>query len=95
MPGLREEIHNKMIHELKIMPNHFKAVVAMTRPFEVRYENDRVFRLGDELLLKEWIPSGYYEPAEKECYSGEICHRTVTYRQELADNVVILGLARK
>lgn len=92
---MRVEIHNKMIHELKILPNHFKAVVDMTRPFEVRYEIDRVFRIGDELLLKEWIPSGYYEGGEKECYSGQICHRTITARHQLSDNVVILGLARK
>ena len=84
-----------MIHELKILPMYFRHVVDMTKPFEVRREDDKVFNVGDELLLKEFIPKGYYEKDDKECYTGEICHRVVTYKLKLADNLVVLGLARK
>jgi len=84
-----------MVHELKILPEYFRAVVDMTKPFEVRKEDDRFFQVGDELLLKEFVPADYYEDQDKEYYTGQICHRVVTYKLKLADNFVVLGLARK
>lgn len=84
-----------MIHELKILPMYFKAVVDMTKPFEVRSEKDRTFKVGDELLLKEFIRENYYEDKTKEYFSGENCHRVITYKLKLADDLVVLGLARK
>lgn len=85
----------KVIHELKILPMYFKHVVDMTKPFEVRYEKDRFFQVGDELLLKEFVPKDYYENTEAEYYTGDICHRVITYKLTLADDMVVLGLARK
>lgn len=50
------------IHELKIDPAPFDAVIRGWKFFEVR-KNDRGFKNGDRLLLKE------YNPASKK-YTG-------------------------
>jgi predicted transcriptional regulator len=47
-----------MTHELKIWPQHFAAVVSGVKKYEVR-RNDRVYKVGDEIHLREWDP----EPA--------------------------------
>ncbi|MGR3221326.1 MAG: DUF3850 domain-containing protein [Candidatus Anammoxibacter sp.] len=67
-----------MVHELKIYPMYFREVKSGAKPFEVR-KNDRDYKVGDELLLKEFVPVGYYEDENKEYYTGEICHRKITY----------------
>ena len=46
-------------HELKTLPNFFKDVWAGKKNFEVR-KNDRDFKTGDFLKLKEWSPKGGY-----------------------------------
>lgn len=42
-----------MTHELKIHPQYFKDVMLGLKHFEIRY-NDRGFREGDVVILKEW-----------------------------------------
>ena len=46
-----------MIHELKIWPEFYMPVVEGKKTFEIR-KNDRDFKVGDELYLREWIPEG-------------------------------------
>lgn len=58
-------------HELKTWPEFFESVSSGRKPFEVR-KNDRDFKVGDVLILKEWDP-------EKELYSGRVLYKTVTY----------------
>ena len=41
-----------MIHQLKILPEHFEDVISGRKTFEVR-RNDRDFRIGDLLALNE------------------------------------------
>jgi len=60
-----------MIHELKILPEYFKAVSSFEKRFEVR-KNDRNFKVGDRLWLKEWNQ-------ETKEYTGRTCLRIVTY----------------
>jgi hypothetical protein len=68
-----------MIHELKTHPQYFSMVFAGTKKFEVR-KNDRNYQLGDELLLKEFVPEGYYEDGTSdEHYTGRILHRRIDY----------------
>lgn len=57
-------------HELKILPQYFKAVQNGSKTFELR-KNDRRFKVGDTLILREWHPSDedmkeYLPP----CYTG-------------------------
>ena len=58
-------------HELKCWPEYFQAIVDGRKTFEVR-KNDRDFRVGDVLLLREYIlASNLYTGGEK--------HVRVTY----------------
>ena len=58
-----------MIHELKILPNYFKAVISGEKSFEVR-KNDRPFAKGDLLALNEF--DGQY-------YTGNSCLVYIDY----------------
>lgn len=40
-------------HELKILPKWFEDVQSGKKKFEIR-KNDRNYRVGDFLILKEW-----------------------------------------
>lgn len=42
-----------MEHELKIYPQYFEDVISGKKKFEIR-KNDRKYRVGDILILKEW-----------------------------------------
>lgn len=76
-----------MKHDLKILPQYFKAVYNRVKQFEVR-NNDRNFAVGDDLILKEWEP--------EIGYTGAICFRKVTYilddQTYLKKGYVVLGL---
>lgn len=43
----------KIDHELKILPMYFQAVWEGVKKFEAR-KNDRNFKVGDIVLLREW-----------------------------------------
>jgi len=60
-----------MIHELKILNKYFEEVFLSHKTFEIR-KNDRNFRKGDKLILKEWDDS-------KQIFTGRKLARTVTY----------------
>ncbi len=53
-------------HELKTWPSQFLALVGGHKLAEFR-KDDRDFRVGDTLVLREWVP-GHAEPGE---YSDE------------------------
>lgn len=50
-----------MIHEIKIRPEYFDAVCKREKTFELR-RNDRNYKKGDYLVLKEW--DGYFTGRE-------------------------------
>ena len=60
-----------MIHELKIWPEYYKAVRDGRKTFEIR-NNDRNFKIGDYLTLKEYDP-------ETANYTGEELTVSVPY----------------
>lgn len=45
-------------HELKILPEYYRAVINREKQFELR-KDDRNFRVGDLVILKEWDGSDY------------------------------------
>jgi len=48
-----------MRHELKVWPEYFEPVAGGWKRFELR-KDDRGFKVGDAVVLKEWDPeSGY------------------------------------
>lgn len=75
--------------ELKCWPEFFGPVLAGLKPFEIR-KNDRDFRVGDTLVLREWCPT-------RQDYTGRTCFRTVTYLTDypagLQPGYVVLGIA--
>jgi hypothetical protein len=60
-----------MIHELKILPKYFEAVISGEKTFEIR-KNDRTFRKGDFLALNEYINT-------QNAYTGNSCLVYVDY----------------
>ena len=59
------------IYELKTWKEYFEEVFMGRKTFEVR-ENDRGFKKGDILILKEW-------DNEKQEYTGRSMARCVSY----------------
>lgn len=57
-------------HELKCWPTFFGDVLSGVKPFEVR-RDDRDFRVGDDLWLREWDAL--------DGYSGREMVKRVTY----------------
>lgn len=58
-------------HELKIWPEFFQPVLSGEKSFEIR-ENDRGYKVGDRLWLREW-------EGQTNGYSGQSCKVDVTY----------------
>ncbi len=66
-----------MTHELKILPKYFDAVAAREKTFEIR-KNDRNYKPGDTLVLKEWS-RGKYTGREITRYVNYIYYGDGTY----------------
>ena len=57
-----------MLHDLKILPEWFNAVISGVKTFEIR-KDDRNFQPRDVLLLREW---------DGTAYTGRTCKADVT-----------------
>ena len=79
-----------MVHQLKTWPEAFQAVWGGLKKYELR-KDDREFKVGDGLFLREW------DPVTKE-YSGRALQATVTHITTacdfpgLQDEYVVMGL---
>ena len=60
-----------MVHELKTWIEYFQLMVSGEKSFDLR-KNDRGFRAGHELLLKEY-------DKESNNYTSRILHCKITY----------------
>lgn len=45
----------RTVHELKTWPAYYNKIITGKKKFEIR-ELDRPFKIGDDLLLREWNP---------------------------------------
>lgn len=59
-----------MIHDLKILPVHFQAVLSGQKRAELR-KWDRSFSTGDTLHLREWT--------EVDGYTGKVANVRITH----------------
>ena len=47
-----------MLHELKVLPPFMEGIITLQKRFEVRL-NDRNYKVGDWLYLREWDGKKY------------------------------------
>lgn len=66
------------VHDLKCWPNYFTDVLSGKKAFELRF-NDRNFKVGDEIRLREWIPPQQAQRTSRGCYTGRSVWLTITY----------------
>jgi len=79
-----------MIHELKTWPGYFEEVFMGHKTFELR-KDDRGFKVGDQVILKEW-------DNHLEVYTGKQIARGISYILKggvfgLEEGYVILSLS--
>lgn len=74
-----------MIHELKIQSEYFLAVINKTKTFEIR-KNDRDFKVGDKIILREIDSRGRY--------TGRSAFRNIAYITDYAqqENYVVMAI---
>lgn len=77
--------HTPSTHELKTWPDYYKYLVDGSKTFEFR-RNDRGFKVGDVLHLREWEPTF-------ERYTGREMYRRVTYVLNASKDFVVMALA--
>lgn len=89
------------VHDLKVWPPYFDALADGSKPFEVR-RDDRQFRVGDVLRLREWdLHPGTAQEIEAKGYTGREVTLRVTYvlaglaahQFGVAQGYCVLGLA--
>lgn len=69
-------------HDLKIQPQFFEAILSGAKTFEVR-RNDRGYRVGDYLRLREWEP-------DTETYTGRSVLMYVPYLTNLTGHIEVV-----
>lgn len=70
------------LHELKCWPAQFDAILRHAKTYELR-KNDRDFRDGDELLLREWKPRS--QKREDGVYTGRQMRARIGYVTRVDD----------
>lgn len=82
------------VHKLKTWPEYFNEVLRGRKPFEWRVD-DRDFKLGDTLVLQEYIPHPE-NPGREGKYTGREITKTVSYifsPWPTNKRTVVMGLA--
>lgn len=77
-----------MIHNLKISSQYYDAVERGYKPFEIR-KDDRGYRVGDVLIMKEVTAAPSREPIEAEI---QYILRYEDFPDGLKEGYCILGL---
>jgi hypothetical protein len=91
----------RRVHDLKVWPSHWADVNSGMKTVEIR-KDDRLFRVGDLLILREWIRDGqsWMGDVDADGYTGQVCHRQITHvlrggQFGLAEGYVALSLAEE
>ncbi len=74
-------INRDIEHDIKINQKYFEDVLKGNKTFEVR-KNDRNFKVGDKLILKEW---------DGVKYTGRTIKKRITYILEDDSGYVLQG----
>ena len=74
------------LHELKILPQYYQAVVKGIKTFEIR-NNDRNYQVGDRLILKEYDPL-------KQIFTGNEIEKEVVFITdfEQKNNYIVMSI---
>ncbi len=75
-----------MIHDIKAWPEYFAPVMRGEKTAELRLD-DRHYKVGDTLRLREWDPT-------TESYTGRECLRKVTHVLHGAGTVGVIAPLR-
>lgn len=87
-------------HELKVLNKYFVLLLSDEKKFELR-KNDRDYKVGDMLILREWVPNIVHPNNGKDGhYTGRFVVRFITFILKggvygLDSDYVILSIARK
>lgn len=75
-----------MLHELKILPQYYDAVVNGIKTFEIR-KNDRNYSVGDTIKLREFDKDDIYNVkwSTHSEYTKRECYAVITYILNLKD----------
>lgn len=76
-------------HELKTWPEPFNAVWRGVKPYEVR-RNDRDYRVGDTVILREWLLEGHFYTHRE--IQGRITYLTPGGEWGLPDDLCVFAL---
>ncbi|NSV01869.1 DUF3850 domain-containing protein [Enterococcus faecalis] len=81
---MEEKMEEVTVHELKILPEYFSAIVSGEKRFEIR-KNDRNYKVGDILRLMKY---------EDDNFTGDVHVSEITYITDFAqqDGYVVLGI---
>ena len=67
----------QQVHELKILPVYFEAVLSGDKAFEIRYDKDRGFQKGDKVYLDEFDADKPTIDAHR--FTGRRIRATISY----------------
>lgn len=80
-----------MVHDLKVHPQFWPAIMTGDKPFEVR-KNDRKFAIGDVVNLREYDPTfGYTERGGTRPFKITFILRHEDLPAALTPGYVVLG----
>ena len=79
-----------MTHNLKTWPQFLNAIGRGDKLFEVRREDDRKFAVGDELILREWLPDS--DTPGRRWVSCRVTYCLRGWQWGIEDGYVVMGI---
>lgn len=79
-----------MLHQLKILPQYFEAVLSGNKTFEIR-KNDRNFQVGDQIELNEYTAENGYTGKSTKCDISYV----MTDTEFVKEGFAVLGIKKR